>query len=327
MTYLITGATGQIGRVLVQKILEASCDEKLVLLVRDKPSAEKLFRTYLGERACGLEYIEYSLEAAFPELPARLRNGTIDYMIHCAAPTASKYMISYPVETADSIVLGTKNMLELAKALAVKSMVFLSSMEVYGQVYDIGRPRSEEELGKIDLNSRRSCYSLGKRMAEHYCHIYHQEYGVPVKIARLAQIFGCGVRLDDNRVYMQFAKAAAEKRDIILNTPGASIGNYCASDDAARAILTILVKGENGEVYNVVNEENTMQILDMANLVAKKVMNGQISVKVELKDSKETGYAPDTSLRMSSKKLCSLGWRAEKSLWRMYMDVMDELQL
>ena len=73
----------------------------------------------------------------------------------------------------------------------VESMVYLSSMEVYGDIdCNDGRYVSEKELGNIDIDSSRSCYPLGKRMAEHYCHIFHKEYHVPVKIARLSQAFG-----------------------------------------------------------------------------------------------------------------------------------------
>lgn len=98
-----------------------------------------------------------------------------------------------PVETENSIVMGTHNILELARQRKIKSMVYLSSMEVYRMVPDIGRPRREEEIGDIQLDNARSCYLLGKRMTEHYCYIYAQEYGIPVKIARLAQTFGTGV--------------------------------------------------------------------------------------------------------------------------------------
>lgn len=92
-----------------------------------------------------------------------------------------------------------------------------SSDKVYGTVDDIGRPRKEDELGGMEIFFSRCCYPRGKRMAEHYCYIYQQEYGIPVKIARLAQTFGKGIRPDDNRVYMQFARAVNEGRDIILN--------------------------------------------------------------------------------------------------------------
>lgn len=255
-----------------------------------------------------------------------LREDYPDYMIHCAAPTVSSYMVSNPAETADSVVSGTRSMLELAGRFSVKSMVYLSSMEVYGKVSDIGRPRREDELGDIPLDSVRSCYPMGKRMAEHYCHIYSQEYGVPVKTARLAQVFGKGVRPEDSRVYMQFARAAAGGQDIILRTQGLSMGNYCASEDAVNAVFTILEKGRDGETYNVVNEANTMRICQMAELVAAKVAKGSTKVKIEPEDVRKTGYAPDTELRLSGDKLRQLGWKPTKGLVEMYEDVMNEIR-
>ncbi len=324
-TILITGATGYIGSMVVKKIFIDSKRgegiEKLLLLVRDREKAEALFAAELLKVPVELQFIECELES----LDIELIDLPIDYVIHCAAPTTSAYMISHPVETADGIVLGTRNILELACKKNVKSMVYLSSMEAYGSVADIGRTRTEEELGKISLDSVRSCYPLGKRMAEHYCYIYAKEYGVPVKIARLAQTFGTGVRLEDNRVYMQFARAVVEKRDIVLKTEGSSVGNYCAIEDAVNAILTILDKGVVGECYNVVNEANTMRIKEMAQLVAQQVADGAIQVRIELEDAAKTGYAPNTELLLSGQKLRALGWLPTKSLAEMYRDVIWEI--
>ena len=250
----------------------------------------------------------------------------IDYIIHCAAPTQSAYMVSNPVETADSIVLGTRNILEFAHRKKVKGMVYLSSMEVYGVVADIGRPRREEELGDISLDSVRSCYPMAKRMAEHYCFLYAKEYGVPVKVARLSQTFGTGVKLQDNRVYMQFARAVVEQKDIVLKTDGMSMGNYCATEDVVNAIFMILEKGEMGEVYNVVNEQNTMRIRDMAKLVAQEIAGNRIKVVMQPIAIEKTGYASHTELRMSGERLRQLGWSATKTLANMYWDVIKEIE-
>ena len=325
MNYLITGSKGLIGKFLIKTIIERAKGDKvtLVLPVRNETRAREVLRHYIKIYNANFIFVECSLNQMTRD---RFNIGfAIDGLIHCAAPTASLYMISNPVETADAIVLGTKHVLELARYLKVKSMVYLSSMEAYGVVADDGRQRQEEELGDIDLTSARSCYPLGKRMAEHYCHIYMQEYGVPVKIARLSQVFGKGVRADDNRIFMQFARAAIEQKDIILSTKGQSLGNYCATEDAVEAILLILEKGQNGQVYNVANEENTVSIYEMAVMVASKVAGGRISVRIEEESSKKTGYAPKTGLRMSAEKMRGLGWKPEKTLLEMYQEVIQEL--
>lgn len=318
---LITGATGMIGGSLVKWISEKKIPCQMILPVRSIAKAEKLYKGMAGVDYEKLIFTEIQLEDIRPEqfpMP-------IDMIIHCACITQSGEMVTHPIETADSIVIGTRNVLELARAKQVSSMVYVSSMEVYGKVEDTGEAVNEDQLGDIDLQSPRSCYPMGKRMAEHYCHIYHHEYRVPVKIARLAQTFGKGVRPDDNRVYMQFARAVREGRDIILKTQGTSMGNYCAIDDAVEGIWTILWKGKDGEAYNVVNEADTMGIRDMAELVAEQVAGGKVKVKVEAEDAVKNGYAPDTGLRISGKKLQRLGWKPTKGLVEMYQEVIGQL--
>lgn len=315
---LITGISGMIGGMIARILQDSEGFRQgkiqIIGVSRDKEKAITNLGTALSKR---IDIVE----ADILDTIALKQIEEADVIFHCAAITTSSEMVTHPVEVADGIVLGTRNMLELARRCKAKSMVYLSSMEVYGAVSDIGRPRLEEELGDINLDAPRSCYPMAKRMAEHYCHIYQKEYGVPVKIARLAQTFGKGVRQDDNRVYMQFARAAMEGKNIILKTPGTSMGNYCETKDAVNAIFTILEKGIDGETYNVVNEANTMRIRDMANLVAEHISKGKIEVIIQAEDSAVTGYAPDTSLRMSSEKLRALGWRPTKCLIDMFQDM------
>ena len=325
MDYLITGSTGLVGGMLVRRLAEEAGETPLtvILPVRNEAKARSRLEGYGNRKNVRLRFIECDICKTPPKQFAieskRCR------IIHCAAPTVSSYMISNPVETADTIVLGTKNMLELAKFLHADSVVYLSSMEVYGRVEDNGNLRREDELGQIDLTSPRSCYPLGKRMAEHYCHIYEKEYGVPVKIARLSQVFGKGVRSDDNRVFMQFSRAVLEKKDIILKTEGKSFGNYCGTEDAIQAVLTIMKQGKAGEAYNVVNEENTMRIREVAELVAKELAGNRIGVRFEWEDPSKTGYAPDTGLRLSGEKLRALGWKPTQGLLQMFKDVMEAI--
>ena len=181
----------------------------------------------------------------------------------------------------------------------------------------------ESELGEVNSFNVRSCYPLGKRMAENICYCYFKEYGVPVKIARLAQTFGHGILPEDNRVFAQFAKSVREGKDIVLHTLGNSMGNYCSIDDAVEGILTILIKGENGEAYNVVNENNSMTIRQMAELVAEKIAGGKIQVIFDIPEGNPYGYASDTGIRLSGKKLEGLGWIAKDDLIEMYKQICE----
>ncbi len=313
--YLITGATGYIGSMLVKK-LNDSPDSDITVIVRSRAKAEAML-------PYGIRILEVDLTDT--EAMSRIA-GRFDYVVHCACATKSRDMVTRPVEVAKSIVNATQNVLELAVRCHTEKFVYASSMEVYGAVECCdGRRCGEDEAGagRVDVLSARSCYPLAKRMAENICLGYCVEYGLPVKIARLAQTFGKGVLPGESRVFAQFAECVAQKRDIVLRTEGKTIGNYCEIEDALDGILTVLHKGKPGEAYNIVNEECSMTIYQVARLVAERIAGGEISVKFDIPEDNRYGYAPDTGLMMSGEKLKGLGWEPHKGLEEMFRDMLD----
>lgn len=316
---LITGATGYIGSMLVKCIQNQNNDNKILAVVRDLQKTFQLLPEgieFLQTDLCDRRSVEQLLNAG----------SKVDYIIHCASVTKSAEMIAHPVEVIESIVNTTQNILEFARKGKIKSMVYLSSMEVYGNIdCKDGHCVKEEEVcrGEIEILNTRNCYPMGKRMAENICYSYFKEYGVPVKIARLAQTFGEGVLSSDKRVFAQFAKAVREDSDIVLHTQGDSVGNYCGIHDTILGIMKILEKGVSGEAYNVVNEANTMTIRQMAELVAGEAAEGRIKVRFDIPKENIYGYAADTGLRLSGGKLRKLGWKPTESLLQMYLSVLQ----
>lgn len=283
MKLLITGATGYIGSMLIKHLLRNKNSIEIVAPVRDIAKACDMLPD--GVKYYEIDFLDNLLGDA-SWITQRIFDR-YDYIIHCACVTSSSEMITRPVETTASILKITENILKIAgrckKSGSLKSMVFLSSMEVYGHIdCSDGHRAVENESGFINPLDARSCYPMGKRMAENLCYSYFKEYGVPVKIARLAQTFGHGVPLADMRVFSQFANAAAYGNDIVLHTEGTSMGNYCGIDDVVKGIITILEHGRNGEAYNVVNEKNTMTIREMAELVADRIAEGRIRVVYDI---------------------------------------------
>lgn len=242
----------------------------------------------------------------------------VHYIIHGASVTASKEMVTRPVETIATAIGGTQNILQFAASQKVLSMVYISSMEMYGAPDPALDCVTERDYGFVDILNVRSCYPEGKRMCECLCSAYASEYQLPVKIARLAQTFGAGVNPSETRVFAQFARSLIHGEDIILHTEGKSYGNYCATCDCVRGLLTILLRGADGEAYNVVNERTNIQIRDMAQMIAGQ-SGGRIQVRFDIPaDALKYGYAPDVKMHLSGAKLRALGWAPELDLPEMY---------
>ena len=190
----ITGATGLVGSMLVRTLCAAPVEVCVIAHVRNEQKARAMFGslpiTYcLGDVTAPVAY-----------------EGRVDYILHTASVTASKAFVTQPVETLMTAINGTKNLLEFAREKNVSSMVYISSMEAFG-ITDPSLARvTEKDLVYIDILSVRSSYSEGKRICECLCAAYAAEYGVPVKIARLAQTFGAGVSRTDGRVFAQFTR-------------------------------------------------------------------------------------------------------------------------
>lgn len=301
-SFVVTGATGLVGSLLVRALLY--CDRvhglgiKVYALVRSVEKAKQIF----GETNAP-EYLVADL--AKDEIAG---DFACDYVIHAAAVTTSKLMVSDPVGTIRTAIDGTEKLLKLAVEKKAQAFVYISSMEVYGQPKTDGKT-AEKDLGYIDISTVRSCYPEGKRMCECLCNAYAAQYGLNVKSARLAQTFGAGILPTENRVFAQFARSAVNGENIVLHTTGESEGNYVYTADAIRAILMLLVKGESGEAYNIANEQSHTTIRNMAELVAEQIAGGAIRVVLDIpQDASSLGYAPPVKMWLDASKMRALGW-------------------
>lgn len=299
-TILVTGATGLIGKLCVKSLLNSGYNTQVIALVRDEEKAKNIF----GES----KRLTYLVQDINQRINTTRR---VDYIIHAASTTSSKDFVEKPVETIYTAINGSRNILEFAKNKRLEGMVYLSSLEIYG--VNEKENIKERDYGYIDILNPRSSYSESKKMVETMCISYGTEYGVPVKIARLAQTFGAGVSISDNRVFAQFAKAIINKENIVLHTKGETKRNYCYTTDAVRGIFTILTKGENNNAYNVANENSYCSISEMAHLLENEY------TKVEYKiDEVNRGYNPTVKIALNTEKLNALGWEAKVDLKEMF---------
>lgn len=314
--FLITGATGLIGSSLVHCLLALDKEIRITCPVRSLEKAQLIYEDNYKK----IDFVECDLLQYLSNLK---ESDKFDYIIHCASPTAGKYMTEHPVETYMLAVDSTRAILEYARKSDIKGFVYISSLEYYGQILD-DRIITEDMQGYVDNTDPRSSYPLGKRAAEYLCSAYANEFEIPAKIARLTQTFGAGVSADDNRVFAQFARSVINGTEIVLHTTGESAKPYCYTTDCVSAILYILLKGQNGEAYNVANQDTYISIKNMAEFLRDN-FNPRIDVRVEMHP--EMGYAPVTKLHLSSEKLMRLGWSPENGLFEMYSKLLSSFKL
>ena len=316
---LITGANGLIGKALVKKLILHNGRKPIEVyaLVRNLEKARKVFSVLPNNNL-------HIIVSDVCELPAE--NLNIDYIVHGASKTASKQFVNEPVEVIKSSVCGTERLLEFARMNPVKAFVYLSTMEVYGAP-DSEDEITEESATNLISTSVRSSYPESKRLCECLCAAYSSEYGVPAKVVRLTQTFGEGVEYNDGRVFAEFARCAIEGRDIVLKTKGETKRNYVDIRDAVNAILTVLIKGNIGEAYNIANESTYCSIFEMALLVAREFGGGKVNVRIEDNgDAEIMGYAKTLKMNLSAEKLKSLGWEPEFSLKDSYREMINWMQ-
>jgi dTDP-glucose 4,6-dehydratase len=286
---LINGATGFVGSHIL-KTLERFGNIKIIVQGRNKEKFRAMFPS---------EHIKFVQTGFLPQ-------ESLDYIIHLASPTASKEFLEKPVEVLNAIIDRTREMLELARKNNA-SMIYLSSMEIYGDNAPV--PASEDDYGYIDILKPRSSYPEGKRAAECLCAAYAAEYGVDVKIVRLAQTIGANPNWKtDNRMLYQFARAVIENKPIEIVTNGLSKFPTIDIDDAISGILTILIRGKKGEAYNLAREGESLTVREMAEIVADKIANGAIKVIVKGEPPKEY-FKVNLNLKLNINKIKQLGWK------------------
>lgn len=288
-TCLVTGATGLIGSALVRALAQ---EGTVLAAVRNVAKAEAMFGGCANVRI-----VEWDVTRPAPEV-----DGAVDYLVHAAGETSSQAFVNDPEGVRRVIVEGTRHALAFARSRQVKGMVFLSTFEVL-----------------LGLSGVRASYPNAKLEAERLC----RESGLPVRIARLAQTFGAGVRRGDRRVFAQFAEAAVEGRDIVLHTEGRTARCYCAIEDAVSAIRLLLTSGAPGASYAVANPATYCTIREMAEMVAAR--HPPCRVVVDLSQAAGRGYAPEFRMKLDVSDLLALGWRPTTGLAEMFEQMIDAM--
>lgn len=299
-TVLITGASGMIGSYMLSVLTllndERNYNIRILAMVRNIRK--------LSEEIC----VRKDVEILCHDVTEKLKwEGKIDYIIHAASPASPLIMRDQPVETIAANTLGTFYTLDLAKEKNCQGYLFISSREIYGQPDKGQEFFYENTYGFVDQLNPRSCYSEGKKAAETMCMCYHEEYGLNVKIARLAHTYGPGMSIYDGRVQADFLKNVFYHEDIVLKSEGTAIRTYTYIADAVAGLYRILLNGEES-VYNIGNEDGKVTIRELAEILVKIYPERNLKLVFDIPEGGTRGTAPYTLGILSSKRLREIGW-------------------
>lgn len=299
---MISGVTGLVGRFLTDLIMKKNISNNLnctiVGLCRNIEKANALFNDYKESKNLILVNQDVAEKINY--------NDRVDYVIHAASNTHPIQYVSDPIGTIKTNVYGTNNLLEYSKEKNVDKFVLLSSFEVYGKV-DEKAKISEDDFGVVDCTIPRSCYPESKRLSESLAIAYSTQENIDVSIVRLSRVFGPTMMLSSSLATAQFIKNAINGEDIVLKSDGMQLYSYNYVGDAVTAILTVLLKGNNKEAYNVSDESYDLRLGEFAKFVANY---NDKSVIYDLPDEIEKkGFSNSTMTILDSQKLKELGWK------------------
>lgn len=268
---LITGGAGFLGYYFTHAAVHFN---------RSAPRGQRIAITVYDNLARGapawLEQLQASgeLELQTHDMSQPLPSsfGPFDYIIHGASIASPTFYRAHPVETMDVNINGLRNLLDYAReqqgsATPVRGLLFLSSSEIYGDPDPASIPTPETYRGLVSCTGPRACYDEAKRYGETLCTVFARQHGVPVRIARPFNNYGPGLKINDGRVLPDFARDVLNGRDIVMLSDGSATRTFCYSADSVTGYYKVLVRGHDGEPYNIGTETPEISMRELAERV------------------------------------------------------------
>ncbi|BAU63382.1 NAD-dependent epimerase/dehydratase [Stanieria sp. NIES-3757] len=254
MRVLVTGGAGFIGSHLIDRLMvqghEVVC----------------LDNFYTGHKRNILKWLDnpyFELIRHDITEPIRLE---VDQIYHLACPASPVHYQYNPVKTIKTNVMGTLNMLGLAKRVKARFLL-ASTSEVYGDP-DV-HPQPEEYRGNVNCIGIRSCYDEGKRVAETLAFDYYRQNNVDIRVARIFNTYGPRMLENDGRVVSNFVVQALRGTPLTIYGDGSQTRSFCYVSDLVEGLMRLM----NNEYIGPVNIGNPGEytILELAKTIQTMV--------------------------------------------------------
>jgi len=280
---LVTGGAGFVGSHLCEKLL-ANGDE--VIAVDNYYTGSRKNLAHLSN----LTIVDHDVC-----IPIRLE---VDEIYHLASPASPKDYQKDPIETIKINVIGSLNMLELAR---VQNAKFLqaSTSEIYGD--PLKHPQDEKYFGNVNCTGIRACYDESKRCAETLCFDFARKYNMDIKVVRIFNTYGPRMQIDDGRVVSNFIVQALKNEPITVYGEGLQTRSFCYVDDLVDGFILAMGKKDISPIN--LGNDGEFTVLDLAKIVLRLTKSGSKIVYEKMPDDDPKLRRPDLS---KAKKL--LNW-------------------
>jgi UDP-glucuronate decarboxylase len=252
---LITGGAGFIGSHLCERYLNAGWD--VICLDNFFTGSKSNVEHLMGHTR--FELVRHDI--VHPYL------AEVDLVLNFACPASPVHYQHNPIKTIKTSVVGTLNMLGLAKRVGAR-FVQASTSEVYGDPQQ--HPQTEAYWGNVNPIGIRSCYDEGKRAAETLCFDYHREHGVEIRVARIFNTYGPRMAADDGRVVSNFIVQALRGEDLTIFGEGQQTRSFCYVDDLVEAIWRLAAHPTTTGPINIGND-GEFTVRELAQEVMRQV--------------------------------------------------------
>ena len=293
MRILVTGGAGFLGSHLCERLLREG--HEVICLDNFFTGRRKNIHAYLADP--NFELVRHDVVE-----PLLLE---VDRIYHLACPASPVHYQYNPVKTIKTNVLGTHNMLGLAKRTRARFLL-ASTSEVYGDPKV--HPQTEDYWGNVNPIGIRSCYDEGKRVAETFTMDYHRQNSVDIRIIRIFNTYGPRMLPDDGRVVSNFIVQALKGEDITVYGDGSQTRSFCYVDDLIDGMVRMMGSENFTGPVNLGNPEE-FTILALAKKIIAMTRSRSKIVFMPLPSDDPTQRQPDIGLAKQK-----LGWQPKVSV-------------
>lgn len=287
--YLVTGGAGFIGSHLIDRLLATG--HEVICLDNFYTGSKRNIQHHLNNPL--FEFVRHDVNFSY--------YCEVDGIFHLACPASPIHYQKDPVQTTKTSVVGSVNILGLAKRLRVP-VLFASTSEVYGD--PIVHPQVESYWGNVNPIGPRACYDEGKRCAETLFFDYQRQHGLQIKVVRIFNTYGPRMNISDGRVVSNFVVQALRGEDITIYGDGSQTRSFCFVSDLVDGLLKMF--NTDSTTYGPVNlgNPNEYTIKELAEKIIDLTGSNSNLIFKPLPQDDPQRRCPDINLAREA-----LGWQ------------------